>query len=63
MFFKILIKLIIFLRNILPLNIITHHKYLNKNQVTNLTVALNSLKNRGYQPDNIFDIGCFQGIW
>jgi len=63
MFFKILIKLIIFLRNILPLNIITHHKYLNKSQVTNLTVALNSLKNRGYQPDNIFDIGCFQGIW
>tara|TARA_B000000475_G_scaffold232830_1_gene199230 strand:+ start:314 stop:1060 length:747 start_codon:yes stop_codon:yes gene_type:complete len=63
MFFKILIKLIIFLRNTLPLNKITHHKYLNKNQVTNLTVALNSLKNRGYEPDNIFDIGCFQGIW
>jgi hypothetical protein len=63
MFFKILIKLIIFLRNTLPLNKITHHKYLNKNQVTNLAVALNSLKNRGYEPDNIFDIGCYQGIW
>ena len=52
-----------FLRNLLPLNTITHHKYLNKNQVTNLNVVMNSLKNRGYKPDNIFDIGCFQGLW
>ena len=63
MFYKILIKFIIFLRNLLPLNKIIHHKYLNKNQVTNLNVVMNSLKNRGYKPDNIFDIGCFQGLW
>ena len=60
---KIVTKLIIILRKILPLDIITHHKYLNKNQVTNLNVAINSLKNRGYKPDNIFDIGCFRGLW
>ena len=63
MFCKLLIKLIIFLKNILPLNIITHHKYLNKSQVTNLNVVINSLKNRGYIPDNIFDIGCYHGLW
>ena len=63
MFYKLLIKFIIFLKNLLPLNKISHHKYLNKNQVTNLNVVLNSLKNRGYEPDNIFDIGCFQGVW
>lgn len=63
MIYKILTKLIIFLRNLLPLNKITHHKYLNTNQVTNLNIVMNSLKNRGYMPDNIFDIGCFQGLW
>jgi FkbM family methyltransferase len=63
MFYKVIIKLIIFLKNLLPLNHVTHHKYLNKSQVTNLNVVINSLKNRGYIPDNIFDIGCFHGLW
>lgn len=63
MFYKVIIKLIIFLKNLLPLNNVTHHKYLNKSQVTNLNVVINSLKNRGYIPDNIFDIGCFHGLW
>jgi hypothetical protein len=63
MFCKLLIKLIIFLKNILPLKYQTHHKYLNKSQVTNLNVVINSLKNRGYIPDNIFDIGCYHGLW
>ena len=63
MIIKILIKFILFLRNLLPLNSINNHKYLNKNQVTNLIVIMNSLKNRGFYPSNIFDIGCFQGLW
>ena len=63
MIFKILIKFISFLRNLLPINSINNHKYLNKNQVTNLIVVMNSLKNRGFYPNNIFDIGCFQGLW
>ena len=61
MIFKILIKFISFLRNLLPINSINNHKYLNKNQVTNLIVVMNSLKNRGFYPNNIF--GCFQGLW
>ena len=63
MFIKLLIKLISFLKKLLPINTINNHKYLNKNQVTNLEIVINSLKNRGYYPSYIYDIGCFQGIW
>tara|TARA_A100001015_G_C14877699_1_gene667059 strand:+ start:820 stop:1122 length:303 start_codon:yes stop_codon:yes gene_type:complete len=63
MFYKLLIKILIFIKNNLPLNKTNNHKYLNKNQVTTLNIVMNSLKNRGYQPDNIFDVGCFQGLW
>ena len=63
MIINILIKLIAFLKKMLPLNKINNHKYLNKNQITNLDIAINSLKNRGYYPKNIYDIGCFKGIW
>tara|TARA_A100001015_G_C14953716_1_gene697852 strand:- start:226 stop:975 length:750 start_codon:yes stop_codon:yes gene_type:complete len=60
---KLLIKIISFLRKILPLNVTINHKYLNKHQVTNLEIVMNSLKNRGYLPNNIYDIGCFHGLW
>ena len=63
MFAKLLIKLISLLRNFIPLNSVLNHKYINKNQVTNLNVVINALKNRGFNPDNIFDIGCFRGLW
>lgn len=60
---KLLIKIISFLRKILPLSVTINHKYLNKHQVTNLEIVMNSLKNRGYLPNNIYDIGCFHGLW
>jgi len=63
MIYKILIKFIIFLRNLLPLKIISNHRYLNKNQVTNLEICMFLLKQRGFYPSNILDIGCFEGLW
>ena len=63
MFSKILIILIIFLKKIIPLQKTLNHKYLNKNQITDLKVVMNSLRNRGYYPTNIVDVGCFEGVW
>src|SRR5210317_1275428 len=63
MIYKILIKFIIFLRNLLPLKIISNHRYLNKNQVTNLEICMFLLKQRGFYPSNILDIGCLEELW
>jgi FkbM family methyltransferase len=63
MIVRLLIKLISFLKKLLPIHRINNHKYLNKNQVTNLKIVINSLKNRGYYPTYIYDIGCFNGQW
>ena len=63
MIFKILIKFISFLRNLLPINSINNHKYLNKNQVTNANIILNLLKNKNFSPNYIVDVGCGYGEW
>ena len=60
---KLLSKISRFFLNLISKNYTLNHKFLNRHQITNLTIAMNSLKNRGYKPTNIYDIGCFEGKW
>ena len=50
-------------RFLLNLNLLIHHKHINKNQITNLDLVICLLKKRGYNPKNIVDVGCYKGIW
>ena len=52
-----------FFINLLPLNYRVDHKFQNKYQVTNTSIALISLKNKGFLPDAIVDVGCGYGEW
>jgi len=61
--FKNIARIGRFFINLLPLNYKTDHKFQNKYQITNTFVVLKSLKNKGFDPDNIVDIGCGYGEW
>ena len=40
-----------------------HHKYQNKNQITNAELILDLLKRKNFKPKYILDIGCGYGQW
>ena len=40
-----------------------HHKYQNKNQITNTSLILKSLYSKGFNPKFIIDVGCGYGEW
>ena len=60
---KLLSKLIISLSHLLPISFKINHKFQNRNQVTNLSIIISSLKNKNFNPNYIIDVGCFKGIW
>ena len=41
----------------------THHKYQNKNQITNADLILRLIKKKNFYPVNIVDVGCGHGEW
>ena len=61
-FFKILQKISKFLIKIISIDYKKHHKFQNKNQITNMTLILSLLK-ENISPNFIFDIGCGHGEW
>ena len=61
-FFKFLQKVSRFSLKLIPINYKKNHKFQNKNQVTNSSIALSLLKDK-MNPEYIFDIGCGHGEW
>ena len=60
--FKILQKISKFFIKIIAIDYRKHHKFQNKNQITNMTLILSLLKEK-ISPNFIFDIGCGHGEW
>ena len=44
-------------------NYTLHHRYQNKNQITNAELILDLLKRKNFIPEYIIDIGCGYGQW
>ena len=44
-------------------NYTLHHRYQNKNQITNAELILELLKRKNFIPEYIIDIGCGYGQW
>ena len=61
-FFRFLQKVSRFSLKLIPINYKKNHKFQNKNQVTNSSIALSLLKDK-MNPEYIFDIGCGHGEW
>tara|TARA_B100000029_G_C17492343_1_gene929573 strand:+ start:606 stop:1364 length:759 start_codon:yes stop_codon:yes gene_type:complete len=61
--FKNIARIGRFFINLLPLSYKVNHKFQNKYQITNTLIILNSLKNKGFFPDFIVDVGCGYGEW
>jgi len=61
-FFRFLHKVSRFSLKLIPINYKKNHKFQNKNQVTNSSIALSLLKDK-MNPEYIFDIGCGHGEW
>jgi len=62
LFFRFLQKVSRFSLKLIPINYKKNHKFQNKNQVTNSSIALSLLKDK-MNPEYIFDIGCGHGEW
>ena len=60
---KLLERLIRLCRILMTENFKQHHKYQNKNQITNSNLILSLLKKKNYIPENIVDVGCGSGEW
>ena len=60
---KFLERLTRFCRYLMSSKYKLHHKYQNKNQITNAKLILNSLLSKGFNPKYIVDVGCGHGEW
>lgn len=60
---KFLEKLSKFLRKKISKDFFYHHKFQNKNQITNIDLVINLLKRKGFNPKFIVDVGCGHGEW
>ena len=60
---KLLERFIRFCKYLMSNDFKTHHKYQNKNQITNADLILRLLKNKNFYPKNIIDVGCGHGEW
>ena len=60
---KFLERFIRFCKYLISNDFKTHHKYQNKNQITNADLILRLLKSKKFYPVNIVDVGCGYGEW
>lgn len=60
---KVLERLIRLLQKLISFAHLSHHKFQNKNQITNTNLIVNLLKLKGFNPNFIVDVGCGYGEW
>jgi len=60
---KVLERLIRLLQKLISFTHISHHKFQNKNQITNTNLIVNLLKLKGFNPNFIVDVGSGYGEW
>ncbi len=61
-FYKYIERIIRYTKKLIPNKYKGHHKYQNKNQITNTEIVLSLLKNE-INFSNIVDVGCGHGEW